>query len=119
MQRPRFVPTGMLLLLSSLALTACAAERPEVASGPSDWSVAEDDTPLDAGEEGDGGAAPEAPPTRCTPGEGRACKQTYYDADGRKHCPTSTQYCRADGLGWLACGSPPEPLSAVDGDPER
>ncbi|MBX3200676.1 MAG: hypothetical protein KF894_21245 [Labilithrix sp.] len=114
MQRARFALTHLVLL----ALTGCAAERPELEHGTS-ASPPVDDSAL--GVERDDDATPDAgaPAARCAPGTGRECRLTYYDAFGQKHCPLSTQYCRADGLGWLACGEPPEMAEpAPSGDPD-
>lgn len=113
MRRPRLVYTSLFLV----SFAGCAAERPDVERGTNDSNLA-DDPPVDVGAQSvdDTTADAGVSPARCTPGAGRECKQTYYDADGRKHCPVSTQYCRADGLGWLACGQPPEPPASADPD---
>ena len=53
----------------------------------------------------------EAPPAvytdTCNAGESRFCRFYYVDFNGQVHCPIKTQYCRADGNGWLPCGAPP------------
>ena len=63
---------------------------------------------------------PPEPTPICLPGADRACIATYKE-DGRKNCFPSTQFSRADGFGWLACGEPPEPAPAAEpeSDPEQ
>ncbi len=44
----------------------------------------------------------------CEPGTPRDCLLTYIEGN-RKNCFQSTQFCKANGTGWLACGEPAEP----------
>ena len=55
---------------------------------------------------------PAAPQTRvvavCEAGTFRSCLITYIEGN-RKNCFPSTQFCKANGFGWLPCGAPAEP----------
>lgn len=107
MDRARLV----LLAIAGVALMACADDdRPpgEEGAEQSAWTSA-DDLTLDPGatEIAPSPSAPKGDP--CVHGDARECRLVYYDAYGHKHCPMATQFCRADGAGWLACGALPDP----------
>jgi hypothetical protein len=40
----------------------------------------------------------------CEPGGLRECRIYFRDESGQMQCPTQSQFCRADGRGWLPCG---------------
>lgn len=111
MQHARFTLTHLALM----ALAGCAAERPEIERGTGE-SAPIDDATLGVESGDDASLDAGTPVARCVPGTGRECRLTYYDAFGQKHCPLSTQYCRADGLGWGACGELPETAEPTSSD---
>ena len=62
--------------------------------------------------------APEPKPW-CTPGSSRPCLLVSF-TEGRKNCYPALQYCRADGFGWLGCGTPAQvPLATEDADDDQ
>ena len=110
MERPRLVFASIV----SLALTACAAERPPVDDGLDEDgpTSVEDELVIGARPSTDAPEPPVPAVEQCAPGDVRECRITYYDVYGRKHCPTAVQYCQPSGLGWMPCGAPPEPVSS-------
>lgn len=92
-------------------LGACGAgERPPVASD-------------DGIEEASGVAtlfpAPRSKPRPvCEPGSSRECLVTYVEGN-RKNCFPSTQFCKANGYGWLPCGERAEPPLPPPADEEE
>lgn len=84
------------------ALAACGpGERPPVATEEALDETAGAATLLPAP------PRPKAPRV-CEPGASRSCLLTYIEGN-RKNCFPSTQFCKANGYGWLPCGERAEP----------
>lgn len=97
----------MLALLLSVGCTLCvgcsgAVEHPpaggQTSSADGAGSESTDYDPVEA-------AAARVRANACIPGSVRECRY-YFVLDGQQQCPLRTQFCRADGTAWLACGLP-------------
>jgi hypothetical protein len=88
------VPT-VSLLVHACVLGCGAPDRPPPASDANEGDV--DAPALTARALDDEGQV-------CEPGTWRECRIYYLDDRGQMQCPNQSQFCRADGRGWLACG---------------